>query len=115
MRITSLSFKFNVFLVFYLKFLSCLELAKHNIFVLTVDCSLKKKKMAEEDFKLNLSFGDLVSFRVYCRGNAVLVLSSVLKVAPVPGLQYLLSLPIPCLLSASAWGCLCELLSLTWL
>lgn len=61
-----------MFLVFYLKFLSCLELAKHNIFVLTVDCSLRKK-MAEEDFKLNLSFSDLVSFRVHCHGNAVLV------------------------------------------
>ena len=62
-----------MFLVFYLKFLSCLELAKHNIFVLTVDCSLKK--MAEEDLKLNLSFSDLVSFRVHCHGNAVLVQS----------------------------------------
>lgn len=61
-----------MFLVFYLKFQSCLELAKHNIFVLTVDCSLKK--MVEEDFSSWIySSVCLVSFRVCCCANALLV------------------------------------------
>lgn len=54
-------------LAFYSKFLGCLEPAKHNIFVLTLDCSLKNGR--GRLFKLSLSFGDLLSCRMCCYEN----------------------------------------------
>lgn len=68
MRVGSLVAQVQRVLVFYLKFLGCLELAKHNIFVLTVDYALKNGRGGL--FKLSLSFGDPVSCRVCCYENA---------------------------------------------
>lgn len=67
MRVGFLVVEVQRALAFYLKFPSCLELAKHDIFVLTVDCSLKNGRGGL--FKLSLSFGDLVSCGVCCSEN----------------------------------------------
>lgn len=64
MRVSSLVAQVQCVLAFYLKFLGCLEPTKHNVFVLTVACSLKNGR--GRLFQLSLSFGDPVSFRVRC-------------------------------------------------
>lgn len=71
---------------FLFKVLSCLELAKHNIFVLTLDCSLKK--MAEEDFS-SWIFLQCIWFLLGCVAVQMLFWSRIesLKVAPEPGLE----------------------------
>lgn len=68
MRVSFLVAQVQRVLAFYLKFLGCLELAKHDIFVLTVDCLLKNGRGGL--FKLSLSFGDPVSCLVCCSENA---------------------------------------------
>lgn len=64
MRVSFLVAQVQCVLEFYLKFLGCLELAKHNIFVLTIHSSLKNGR--GRLFKLSLSFGDPVSCKVCC-------------------------------------------------
>ena len=68
MRVSSLVAQIQSALAFYFKSLGCLEPAKHDIFVLTVDCS--QKKNGREDFSSCLSFGEPVSHRVCCYENA---------------------------------------------
>lgn len=68
MRVSSLVAQVQRVLAFCIKFPDCVELAKHNIFVLTVDCSLKNGRGGL--FKLSLSFRDLVSGRVCWYQNA---------------------------------------------
>lgn len=68
MRVSFLVAQVQCVLVFYLKFLGCLELAKHNIFVLTVRSSLKNGR--GRLLKLSLSFGDLVSCKMCCYESA---------------------------------------------
>lgn len=71
---------------FLFKVLSCLELAKHNIFVLTLDCSLKKwqRKTFQVEFILQC-----IWFLLGCVAVQMLFWSRIesLKVATVPGLE----------------------------
>lgn len=104
-----LSFKFNVFLVFYLNFLSCLELAKHNIFVLTVDCSLKKKWQRKT---WSWIYPLVIWFLLGCIAMEMLFWFRVWGLKGNHSAWIAIPLSPPFILSTSAYGCLCECLSL---